>query len=145
MRCVARAGKKVDNLVLVASPIAKDSGLAKAVRENDNIGRVIRIDIEGDRFSGGIDASSMSDREMEPHFYFIGNDQGQQEFLANVVKVASDKDFLPGQREIRVRIDTGGPQAEILGDDPVSSAIRAGLSEMAAPTSSRRLFRDGFR
>ena len=48
---LADRGIKVDNLVLIGSPIDDDSELFKALEANENIGNVIRHDIEGDYLS----------------------------------------------------------------------------------------------
>lgn len=48
---LAEQGQKIDNLILIGSPIASDSELYKGLMNNENIGNVIRIDIEGDLFS----------------------------------------------------------------------------------------------
>jgi len=70
---LADRGVKVDNLILVASPISDDSPLFRALSTNKNIGAVIRKDIEGDLLSnpdygefqaGGV--QSLSDDA--PHF-----------------------------------------------------------------------------
>jgi Alpha/beta hydrolase len=131
---LARQGTRVDNLVLVGSPISNDSDLAKALRSNDNIGRVIRIDIEGDPFSNGINLTDAPN--MSRHFYFADNEHGQQEFLAKVVAAASNPDFAPGAREIHIRINPAGPEPEIVGDDAVSSALRDVVSTEAPQSSS---------
>lgn len=71
---LADKGIKVDNLVLVGSPISSDSELYKALLDNPNIGKVIRYDIPddtlsdpdgvGDMLQGGWDGLSTD----APHF-----------------------------------------------------------------------------
>ncbi|GAB4262492.1 MAG: hypothetical protein Kow0079_18390 [Vicingaceae bacterium] len=48
---LADKGVKVDNLVLIGSPISDKSELYNALTTNENIGKVIRYDIEGDKLS----------------------------------------------------------------------------------------------
>lgn len=48
---LADGGQKIDNLILIGSPISSDSDLFKELSNNENIGNVIRVDIDGDFFS----------------------------------------------------------------------------------------------
>ncbi|PWJ57065.1 RHS repeat-associated protein [Dyadobacter jejuensis] len=48
---LANSGHKIDNLVLVGSPISNDSELYKTLISQKNIGKVIRYDIPGDKLS----------------------------------------------------------------------------------------------
>ncbi len=83
---MANSGTVVDNLILVGSPIANDSPLYKALTSNSNIKNVTRIDIANDPFSGGIDLTNISN--MNNHFKYITNDQGQQDQLVRQIKNA---------------------------------------------------------
>lgn len=48
---LANDGTYVDNVILIGSPISSDSDLYKQLSGNENIGQVIRFDIEGDLLS----------------------------------------------------------------------------------------------
>ena len=48
---LANDGTFVDNLILIGSPVSSDSDLYKQLSENENIGNIIRVDIEGDLLS----------------------------------------------------------------------------------------------
>ncbi|MEM9549513.1 MAG: hypothetical protein AAGA77_26320 [Bacteroidota bacterium] len=48
---LADEGTYIDNLILIGAPISDDSSLFKQLSENENIGNVIRVDIEGDLLS----------------------------------------------------------------------------------------------
>lgn len=48
---LAEAGHKIDNLVLIGSPISTKSELYKSLTSNKNIGQVLRYDISGDKLS----------------------------------------------------------------------------------------------
>lgn len=48
---LADEGVKIDNLILIGSPISDDSKLYKQLKSNKNIKNIIRIDIEGDSLS----------------------------------------------------------------------------------------------
>lgn len=48
---LADEGTYIDNLILIGSPIESDSDLYKELSENENIGNVLRINIEGDFLS----------------------------------------------------------------------------------------------
>jgi hypothetical protein len=61
---------------------------------------VIRVDIAGDPFSAGIDPSRLP--EMERHFYFTTNDEGQQESLASVLAGAFADPDAPRERVLTV-------------------------------------------
>ncbi|MFN9808097.1 MAG: alpha/beta hydrolase [Deltaproteobacteria bacterium] len=54
---LARQGQRVDNLVLVGSPIHDGSDLQRALLDHANIGNVLRVDIHGDPASNGISPS----------------------------------------------------------------------------------------
>jgi RHS repeat-associated protein len=45
---LAEGGQKIDNLILIGSPVLKDSKLYKEILANKNIKNVIRIDIDND-------------------------------------------------------------------------------------------------
>ena len=71
---LADKGIKVDNLILIGSPISDQSPLYKEITDNPKIGKVIRNDIAGDKLSnpktegryieGGVQNSS----DKGPHF-----------------------------------------------------------------------------
>lgn len=73
---LANKGQKIDNLILIGSPISDKSPLYKQLKNNKNIGNVIRIDIEGDKLSnpqdiwdymqGGAETAWQGDNA--PHF-----------------------------------------------------------------------------
>jgi RHS repeat-associated protein len=75
---LADKGIKVDNLVLIGSPISDKSELYNALTTNKNIGKVIREDIKGDLLSnpqsesdfikGGIQNSDPDNKGVGPHF-----------------------------------------------------------------------------
>jgi len=75
---LADKGLKVDNLILVGSPISTDSDLFKELSNNKNIGQVIRHDIKNDKLSnpqnmgefisGGIESSELGKGDAAPHF-----------------------------------------------------------------------------
>jgi RHS repeat-associated protein len=75
---LADKGIKVDNLILVGSPISTDSDLFKELSNNKNIGQVIRHDIKNDKLSnpqnmgefisGGIESSELGKGDAAPHF-----------------------------------------------------------------------------
>ncbi|XLS30004.1 RHS repeat-associated core domain-containing protein [Flavobacteriaceae bacterium M23B6Z8] len=48
---LANDGQYIDNLILIGSPISDKSKLFKQLEDNENIGNVIRVDIEGDLLS----------------------------------------------------------------------------------------------
>ena len=48
---LANDGQYIDNLILIGSPISDKSKLFKQLQNNENIGNVIRVDIEGDLLS----------------------------------------------------------------------------------------------
>ncbi|MEM9858751.1 MAG: RHS repeat-associated core domain-containing protein, partial [Bacteroidota bacterium] len=48
---LANDGQYIDNLILIGSPIADDSDLFDQLSNNENIGNVLRVDIEGDLLS----------------------------------------------------------------------------------------------
>lgn len=48
---LADKGQKIDNLILIGSPISSDSDLFGELSNHDNIGNVIRVDIDEDYFS----------------------------------------------------------------------------------------------
>ena len=48
---LADQGQKIDNLILIGSPISSDSELYNELTNNENIGNVIRVDIDNDFFS----------------------------------------------------------------------------------------------
>ena len=48
---LANSGQKIDNLILVGSPISSNSALYKDLINNKNIGKVLRVDIKGDYLS----------------------------------------------------------------------------------------------
>ena len=99
---LANKGVYVDNVGLVGSPISNDSKLYKQLISNKNIGNVERFDIPNDAFSNGIgfDIDINSEKgvlsipsqirnqistQISNHFYYINNDNGQQDSLANEV------------------------------------------------------------
>lgn len=75
---LANSGKKVDNLILIGSPISSESELFKTLSSNKNIGKVIRIDIKNDLLSnpkdiltfikGGQQNSDPNNTGDGPHF-----------------------------------------------------------------------------
>ena len=75
---LADKGVKVDNLILIGSPISDKSELFKALNSNKNIGKVIRKDIPGDKlsnpqsnwdfFEGGKQNLDPNDKGVGPHF-----------------------------------------------------------------------------
>lgn len=52
---LANDGQYIDNLILIGSPIADDSDLMAQLQGNENIGNVLRVDIEGDLLSNPSD------------------------------------------------------------------------------------------
>ncbi len=48
---LADKGTYIDNLILIGSPISDESDLFKELSNNDNIGNILRVDIEGDLLS----------------------------------------------------------------------------------------------
>ncbi len=80
---LAKEGHYVDNLVLIATPIDPGSPLYRDLTNNKNIGRVTLMPIENDPFSNGIHLSKIGD--MNNHFHYIENDQGQQDALAREI------------------------------------------------------------
>jgi RHS repeat-associated protein len=48
---LADKGQKINNLILIGSPISSDSDLFKEISNHSNIGNVIRVDIQGDFLS----------------------------------------------------------------------------------------------
>ncbi len=48
---LANEGQYIDNLILIGSPISDDSKLMRQLKDNKNIGKVIRYDIKGDLLS----------------------------------------------------------------------------------------------
>ena len=71
---LADKGTYIDNLILIGSPISDDSDLFKELSNNENIGNILRVDIEGDLLSnpqdileylGGAKQNSSDDG---PHF-----------------------------------------------------------------------------
>lgn len=81
---IAGKGIKVDNLILIGSPISSDSSLYKSLTNNINIGNVTRIDIPNDPISNGIDLLRLP-FNLNNHFYFSKNNFGQQDELSNVI------------------------------------------------------------
>jgi len=70
---MANDGMRVDNLILVGSPIEPTSDLARNLETHPNIGRVVWLDIAGDPLSGGIDPwRAVTDNGR--HFVFAGAD-----------------------------------------------------------------------
>ena len=71
---LADRGIKVDNLVLVGSPISDNSNLMNALLSNENIVNVLRYDIPGDEFSNPSSSIDMmqgmvqSSSDSSPHF-----------------------------------------------------------------------------
>jgi RHS repeat-associated protein len=78
---MANSGTKVDNLVLIGSPISTSSELYKSLINNSNIGNVQRFDISNDPFSNGIDLGNIFN--MNNHFHYDNNGSGQQDALIN--------------------------------------------------------------
>jgi RHS repeat-associated protein len=81
---MANSGKKLDNLILIGSPISSSSSLYKALINNKNIGNVHRIDIKNDPISNGIDLTNIGN--IDNHFKYMDNKQGQQDSLVNEIK-----------------------------------------------------------
>lgn len=52
---LANDGQYIDNLILIGSPIPDDSRLMRQLQGNENIGRVLRVDIDGDLLSNPSD------------------------------------------------------------------------------------------
>ncbi len=71
---LADQGIKVDNLVLIGSPISSGSELFNALSNNKNIGKVIREDIAGDKLSNPksdkqfIEGGIQNSKDSGPHF-----------------------------------------------------------------------------
>ena len=71
---LANDGQFIDNLILIGSPIADDSDLFKQLSENENIGNVLRVDIEGDLLSNPQDVKDFifgafqNSSDSGPHF-----------------------------------------------------------------------------
>jgi RHS repeat-associated protein len=75
---LANEGQYVDNLILVGSTISSNSRLFKRLQKNENIGNVLRRDIEGDKLSdpkdilsflqGGMQNSDPNNTGESPHF-----------------------------------------------------------------------------
>lgn len=101
---MAERGEVVDNLILVATPMASDSVLYQQLLRQDNIRHITRIDIVGDPFSAGVDVSRAGD--MDRHFFFISNERGQQDWLARTVaeRTGSSPDQARGRVEV-IRVD----------------------------------------
>jgi len=72
---LADKGIKVDNLVLIGSPISDKSELYNALTTNKNIGKVIREDIKGDKLSNPqsesefFEGGKQNSTDAGPHFY----------------------------------------------------------------------------
>nr|WP_255669518.1 alpha/beta hydrolase [Myroides oncorhynchi] len=71
---LADEGIKVDNLVLIGSPISDKSELYNALLDNENIGKVIREDIVNDKLSNPqsleefIEGGKQNSSDKGPHF-----------------------------------------------------------------------------
>jgi RHS repeat-associated protein len=79
---LADQGQVVNNLILIGSPIAKNSDLYKSLTSNKNIKNVIRIDIEGDNVDNlsegltkalGVIISFIVNGNDHPHFKYAFN------------------------------------------------------------------------
>ncbi|MEM8846839.1 MAG: RHS repeat-associated core domain-containing protein, partial [Bacteroidota bacterium] len=75
---LANDGQYIDNLILIGSPISDNSDLMDQLQGNENIGNVIRVDIDGDLLSnpkdilefiqGGIQNRDAPNNGTGPHF-----------------------------------------------------------------------------
>lgn len=84
---LANSGQKIDNLILVGSPISEKSGLYRQLMNNKNIGKIHRIDIEKDLLSnpkdilefiqGGRQNADPNNTGEGPHFDFARPGQGE--------------------------------------------------------------------
>ena len=105
---MANQGIYVDNVGLVGSPISSDSKLYQELNSHKNIGNVERFDIPNDAFSNGIGFDINIDSEkgllnipnqlknqigtqINNHFYYVGNQNGQQDNLAREVSSKFNK------------------------------------------------------
>lgn len=114
---LANKGTFVDNVVLIASPIAPDSQLAQALSQNANIGRVTWIDVPGDPFSGGISPSRILD--MNRHFIFIGEpESGANADQRQLADFLADR-MTRGPEDARYNLPTS-----LYGDDTDFSAVQ---------------------
>ncbi|MCE3232600.1 MAG: filamentous hemagglutinin family outer membrane protein [Rickettsiaceae bacterium] len=104
---LANQGIYVDNVALVGSPISSNSALYNDLKNNKNIGNVVRFDISNDPLSNGINLdyfvssddlqnnsitnnviTRLPDRikqGLDAHFYYINNNQNQQDTLSKSV------------------------------------------------------------
>lgn len=87
---LANDGIKVDNVALIGSPINSDSALYESLLNHPNIGNVTRVDIPNDPFSNGIDLTKIFD--MDQHFIYMNNDQGQQDALSRDISSSFNGD-----------------------------------------------------
>ena len=84
---LANSGQKIDNLILIGSPISEKSALYKQLQKNKNIGNVLRIDIDGDKLSnpqdildfiqGGRQNADPNNTGEGPHFDLARPGQGE--------------------------------------------------------------------
>jgi len=84
---LANSGQKIDNLILVGSPISEKSALYKQLQKNKNIGNILRIDIEKDKLSnpqdildfiqGGVQNRDPNNTGEGPHFDLARPGQGE--------------------------------------------------------------------
>jgi RHS repeat-associated protein len=92
---LSKSGYKVDNLILVGSPISDSSELFKTLSSDKNIGKVLRIDIKNDKLSnpkdiltylsGGYQNKDSNNTGEGPHFDFARPDNSTYERIKSVV------------------------------------------------------------
>ena len=76
---LANSGKKIDNVILIGSPLTKDGDIYKQLKANKNIENVQMIEISGDLLTG----QGLNPLE---HFHYSTNEKGQQDALVKDIK-----------------------------------------------------------
>ncbi|MBX2944151.1 MAG: hypothetical protein KF860_17610, partial [Cyclobacteriaceae bacterium] len=96
---LANEGQKIDNLILIGSPISTDSDLYKELTSNSNIRRVLLIDVVGDNIAGIADKGAkekviaginVSTTKNHPHLQF-SDDPETRRLLAYVLQALGIK------------------------------------------------------
>jgi len=75
---LSKEGKTIDHLVLIGSPISDSSSLMQQLLGQSNIKNIFRYDVSGDPL-----APTIGFGDLNRHFYFTDNDDGQQDWLSN--------------------------------------------------------------
>jgi RHS repeat-associated protein len=75
---ISRRGGIVDHLILIGTPLKKDGGLLKQAISDNNIKNIDILNVKGDPVSG-------NGTDLNRHFYFTTNEQGQQDQLVNSI------------------------------------------------------------